>query len=243
MCIGEQCTCWEYFYTSSFNYGYPRFDVTVDGDTTADIDIPLQVYTVSGKVTDIDGNPIAGVNLSTRWDNDNVGGQYISCSASATTAETGTYELYLVPATYRIQINAPPALYPPFEIKKLNIFGDATRNIVLSYDYTVLDEALDFLPPELELDLDVFDVLDQSETETYDVPVVAPRNEMQIIVNWGGSEMRVKLFKPDGSLYCEYPPDASPICEYQSDTPPIIITAVHSTPVTEKSASLFKLLA
>jgi hypothetical protein len=58
-----------------------------------------------------------------------------------------------------LQVNAPPAQFPPFEVKKLHIDGDSTRNIVLSYDYAVLQEALELVSPDLNLHLDVFDIV------------------------------------------------------------------------------------
>ena len=182
-------------------------NVAISSDQTRNFTFPI--FTLTGVVTDTNGVPIPGVKL--RYNAWSIG--YGDTTTSSEPGKEGTYKLYFVPGTYSLIVSAPPGLYPPFEIKKLHILDDTVRNIVLSYDYTVLDEAIEALSPDLDLHLDVFDVIDQGQSNTYDVPVTVPREQMELIVNWGGSEILAAIYRPDGSLYGEY----------QSNTPPIVV--------------------
>ena len=197
-------------YTWFSTSGYPSLqNFSISADTSHDIDIPL--HSVNGTVTDINGQGIPDVQLSYSLHTS------INCWGETRTSgdppAVGTYKLYFLPGTYSLQVNAPPSLYPPFQIKKLHISGDMIRDIVLSYDYTILEEALDLVPEGLDLHLDVFDIIDQGSTKTYEVPLPALRDQLEMIINWGGSEMLAAIYRPDGSLYGEY----------QSDTPPIMV--------------------
>ena len=192
---------WTYFSI----YGHPVAEnLSISGDTT--LDIPLTVYTLTGRVVDTNGIGVPDVEVSTGWWNP----QY---SSSTRTSADGSYKLYLLSGTYSLQIRPPPEKFPPFEIKKVHVSGDTVRNITLSYEYTVLDQAIAMLSPDLELYLDVFDIINQGASKSYDIPISAPREHMQIIINWGSSEMRASVYRPDGSLYGQY----------QSETPPIIV--------------------
>ena len=194
-----------YFGVSTYE-GYPFIeDVVISGDTTQNIALPI--YELTGVVTDTDGNPIPDVKLE--YSQVPVYGSTISSSEPS---PVGAYKLFFVPGTYNLIVSAPPDLYPPFEIKKLHITGNAVRDIVLSWDYTVLEEAIAAITPSLELHFDQFDVIDQGQVKVYEVPVTAPRDQMELIVNWEGSEVLAQVFRPDDSLYDEF----------QSETPPIV---------------------
>ena len=182
-------------------------NVTIEGNQTRDYQINL--HELTGVVTDTNGVPISGVDLTSNTSSV----AYCSTKTSADPGSVGMYKLYFLPGVYKLKISAPPGLYPPFEIKQLHITGNTTRNIVLSYDYQVLEDAIAAIAPSLELYLDIYDIIDQGMTKSYDVPVTASRDQIQMIVNWDGSEMRASIFKPDGSLFGEY----------QSSTPPIIV--------------------
>ena len=180
-------------------------NLIVSADTT--VDIPAVIYTLSGYVTDTAETPMADVLISTEYHFP--GGSWIySYTHSAT---DGSYELYLLPGTYSLLVQAPPATFPPFEIKMLHIDGDTIRDIVLSLDYAILEDAIDALSPDLDLHMDVFDIIDQGESKSYEIPVPGPRDEMELIINWEGSEMRAEVFRPDGNLYDEYQPSEPPI--------------------------------
>jgi hypothetical protein len=98
-------------------------------------------------------------------------------------------------------------------IQKITFTENTTRDIVLSYDYTVLEDALASIPPGLELQQDIFGIIDQSTTKVYDLPITSPRDLMALIPNWGGSELAVSVFRPDGSFYGTF----------QSTSPPMIV--------------------
>ena len=185
----------QYSQFGTYGEGYPFIaNVVISEDTTRNISLP--VYEMTGIVTDASGNPIPNVKLE--YNQYPVWGNTITSSEPSS---VGTYKLYFVPGTYNLKVSAPPDEYPPFEIKKLHILGNTVRNIILSYSYEVLNEAIETITPGLELHFDQFDVIDEGQAKIYDVPVAAPRDELEIIVNWGGSEVLAQVFRPDGSLY------------------------------------------
>jgi len=196
----------------------PYQTVTVSGDINHNIDVPSHdLYHLTGKVTDINDIIQSNVRINA-YDSSGF------CYGYTTTAADGSYELMLIPGTYRLRISAPPATYPPFEIKKLTIAGDSVRNIRLSLEYTLLEEALALLPDDLDVALDVFDIIDQADALNYDISVQGAKGLLQIILNWAGSEMRVTLYEPNGSVYGEY----------QSTEPPINVEIPNPTEGTWK---------
>jgi|GEM_PF-1784339 len=187
------------------SWGYPGPEnVSIGEDTTQDIDIPL--HTLTGKVTDTSGNPVPAVQLSYFGSHSNG-----SITTSAETGFEGTYKLYFLQETNHLQVTSPPAIFPPFQVKKIHIFGDATRNIFLSYDCEVLDRAMAMIPPHLELHLDRCDVIIDGETNAYDFVVSAPRDLVKLIINWPEGGMQGNVRRPDGTLYGRYQPDTPPI--------------------------------
>ena len=133
--------------------------------------------------------------------------------SSTVSAADGSYKLFVLPGTYSIQVTAPPEQYPPFTIQRITFTGDTTREIVLSYDYTVLEDALASIPDGLNLQQDIFGIIDQSTTNVYEVPITSSRDHLTLIPNWGGSELAVSVYRPDGSFYGTF----------QSTTPPMIV--------------------
>lgn len=207
------------FYSPGYTWiTTPYQTVTVSGDTHHNIDVPSHdLYHLTGKVTDI--NDIIQPNVKIdAYDNSGI------CYGRTTTAADGSYELMLIPGTYRLRISAPPATYPPFEIKKLTIAGDSVRNIRLSLEYTLLEEALALLPDDLDIALDVFDIIDQADVLNYDISVQGAKGLLQIILNWAGSEMKVTLYDPNGNVYGEY----------QSTEPPVNVEIPNPTEGTWK---------
>lgn len=208
---------------TSYTPGYtwittPYQTVTVSGDTYHNIDVPSHdLYHLTGKVTDINDIIQSNVRIDA-YDSSGI------CYGRTTTTADGSYELMLIPGTYRLIISAPPATYPPFEIKKLTIAGDSVRNIRLSLEYTLLEEALSLLPDDLDIALDVFDIIDQADALNYDISVQGAKGLLQIILNWAGSEMKVTLYEPNGSVYGEY----------QSTEPPINVEISNPTEGTWK---------
>jgi hypothetical protein len=193
-----------------YSPGYTRITtpyqtVTVSGDTHHNIDVPSHdLYHLTGKVTDI--NDIIQPNVTIdAYDSGGI------CYGHTTTAADGSYELMLIPGTYSLRISAPPATYPPFEIKKLTIAGDSVRNIRLSLEYSLLEEALSLLPDDLDIALDVFDIIDQADVLNYDISVQGAKGLLQIILNWAGSEMKVTLYDPNGNVYGEYQSTEPPV--------------------------------
>jgi hypothetical protein len=178
--------------------------VTVTDDTTRDFSLPL--FELTGVVTDTDGTPIPNVRLEySQYPN------YGYTTSSSEPGSEGTYKLFFVPGAYNLKVSAPPAEYPPFEIKKLHILGDTVRTIILSYDYSVLNEAIVAISQGLEVHFDQFDVIDEGQAKIYEVPVTASRDQLELIVNWEGSEVLAQVFGPNDSLFDEF----------QSQTPPI----------------------
>ena len=207
------------FYTPGYTrITTPYQTVTVSGDTHHDIEVPSHdLYHLTGKVTDINDIIQPNVRINA-YDSSGI------CYGYTTTAADGSYELILIPGTYRLRISAPPATYPPFEIKKLTIAGDSVRNIRLSLEYTLLEEALALLPDDLDVALDVFDIIDQAAALNYDISVQGAKDLLQIILNWAGSEMKVTLYDPNGNVYGEY----------QSTEPPINVEIPNPTEGTWK---------
>ena len=164
-----------------YDAGYPLVeDVVITGDTNRNIALPI--YGLTGVITDTEGTPIRNVRLEY-----NQSPGYGNTITSSELGSEGTYKIYFVPGTYALRVSAPPEQYPPFEIKKLHILGDTVRTIILSDDYTVLEEAIEAIPSGLELHFDQFDVIDQDQAKIYEVPVAAPRDQLELIVNWEGS--------------------------------------------------------
>ena len=196
-------------YLGVWNYTIER-DIVISDDTDFDIFVPI--YVLSGRVTDESGAGVPGVRLETDLYNDPYSIVAYTYSLDEPGSE-GAFTMYLLPETYESTINPPPHLFPTFAIEKLHILGDTERDIVLSTDYSILNDAIGALEADLELHYDHFDVIDQDQSLEYDIPMTASRDEMDIIVNWGGSEVLVEIIDPDGGVY-----DA-----VQSQTPPIVI--------------------
>lgn len=183
----------------------PNQTVSVIGDTVFDIVVPsYNFYLVSGTVTDINGDKQPNVNLFFADQNDEIFGVSI-------TNDEGVYNMSLPAGTYELKINPPPVTYPPFTIHNFVVTGGHERNIRLSLEYTLIEEAIAQLPPDLELNLDVFDIINEADTLNYDIVVQGAKELLQIILNWGGSEMTLVLRKPDGTVYGEYSSTEPPI--------------------------------
>jgi hypothetical protein len=195
---------WHGIWINFGSWGYPGHqNLTIGADTARSIDIPLHALT--GTVKDGGGNPVAAVDLS------------YSQGSTTTSAEAGfegAYKLYFLPGTYDLQVSAPPALFPPFEVERLNIAGDSSRDIVLGFDHTILDAARAMMAPDLELHLDISDFISIGATNVYNLAVPANRDLVQLIVNWPGSEIELSVYRPDGTLYGRY----------QSAEPPIVVS-------------------
>ena len=197
-----------YYQGGSTHITTPYQTININHDISSfDIVAPLyDFYHLSGQVTDI--TDVAQPNVSIRaYDSSGI------CGAYTSTDSNGNYDLLLIPGTYRLRITAPPATYPPFEIKKVIISGDRLRNIRLSLEYALLEEAMAQLPADLDLALDVFDIIDQGTSLRYDIIIQGIKDLLQIILNWQGSEMKATLYEPNGNVYGEY----------QSTNPPINI--------------------
>jgi len=69
------------------------------------------------------------------------------------------------------------------------------------------------ISPHLELHLDICDVISGGATNIYNFGVSSHRELNQTILNWAGSEMQFRIYRPDGTLYGQY----------QSDIPPVIV--------------------
>ena len=198
----------ESWHGTPINFGAWRYpgpqNLSISADASQDIDIALR--SLSGTVKDTGDNPVAGVGLSYSGPS-----SYGAITTSAEAGFEGAYKLYFLQGTYSMQVTAPPALFPPFQVKRIDIMEDAVRNIALGQDRTVLDQAMALLPPQLELRLDILAAMTNGATNAYDLVVSASRDRMQLIVNWADSEMQVSVYRPDGSLYDQYQPDAPPV--------------------------------
>lgn len=132
--IGEP---WHGTYISFGASGHPGpQNLAIAGDAVQDIDIPL--YALTGTVKDGDGQAVAAVEL--RYPN----------GAAKTSAEAGfegAYKLYFAAGTYDLQIIAPPALFPPFQVHGIEITADTRRDIVLGQSQSTLPGAVPNQPP------------------------------------------------------------------------------------------------
>lgn len=184
---------------------------TVNSDTILNITYPAyQFYHLRGRVTDI--NNIAQPNVEIQlWDNIGVCGSYTRTGAR--TGADGLYDALLINGTYTMKVAAPPEIYPPFYVKNIYIAGDTIRNIRLSLEYILLEQTIAQLAPNLDLALDVFDIINQGEANTYEFALNSLKEALQIILNWPGSQLGLTVYQPDGSIYGEY----------QSTNPPIVI--------------------
>jgi protocatechuate 3,4-dioxygenase beta subunit len=196
-----------YYFGGSTYLNTPYQNITINTDFTFNIVAPsYDFFNLTGKVTDINNVAQANVNIAA-YSNSGICQGYIRTDAN------GDYNLSLIPGTYRLRITAPPATYPPFEIQNLQLSGDSVRNIRLSLEYTILEQAIAQLLANLELSLDVFDIINQEETLNYNIIIQGVKDLLQIILNWQGSEMKITLYDPSGTIYDEY----------QSANPPINI--------------------
>lgn len=185
----------------------PYTTVFVEGSTPIDINIPpYNPYTVSGVVTDTQTIPQSNVRIyATSYDN--------IYSSSGYSDENGYFQLSLPSGTYRLTIDPPPTTYPNFNIEKMIVNGDSTRNIRLSLEYKLIEDALAELDPSLDVEMDVFEIINQADSLNYDIEVRGVKDLLQIVLNWGGSEMKISLYEPNGNLYGEF----------QSTNPPIVV--------------------
>lgn len=118
----------------SYYYAY-RYNVSVSGPTTFDIDLP--VAKVSGVVTDPGGTPVANATVHLESHSHAPDAQTSSNNTQVTTAADGSYEIfgfkqgvYGGSATLTVQPPSGAALSPVTE--SLTLTGDATRNVTLS---------------------------------------------------------------------------------------------------------------
>jgi hypothetical protein len=79
---------------------------TDDYDETLTCDIPVVIHvakgvTISGKITDADGNALAGGSVI--FTNQDLGCRYQQSSVTVTTAKDGAYEAVIYPGTYNVQ--------------------------------------------------------------------------------------------------------------------------------------------
>jgi uncharacterized protein YjdB len=79
---------------------------TDDYDETLTCDIPVVIHvakgvTVSGKITDADGNSLTGGSVI--FTNQDLGCRYQQSAVTVTTAKNGTYEAVIYPGTYNVQ--------------------------------------------------------------------------------------------------------------------------------------------
>ena len=174
---------------------------------TSSLNLPLptyQYYQVNGIVTDTSGNVQTNVQVHAYDRN------YI-CEGYSTTNSQGRYHLMLIQGEYSIRVTAPAATYPPFLIKNVIILGDVVRNIRLSQEYTILEQAIAFLDPALDIAMDVFDIVNQAEVKNYVITVKNAKQVLQLILQWPGSEMKIDVYDPNGNLYGSYQSTQPPI--------------------------------
>lgn len=83
----------------------------------------------------------------------------------------------------------------------------------------LLAEAGGFLPEGVEPAMEILDVINQgaSATQFFNNPALGT---LYIILHWFGSEMKLTIYKPDGSL----------LGEWQTDVPPIMVTIPNAQP-------------
>ena len=105
----------------------------------------------------------------------------------------------------------PHRLTPNFSIDNLVVTGNSTRNIRLSLEYNILKDAINALSDDLDIALDVFEIINLAETLYYDIEVTGEKEYLEIVVNWGGSEMKLAIYDPDGNLYGEFQSTEPPI--------------------------------
>jgi hypothetical protein len=84
----------------------------------------------------------------------------------------------------------------------------------------LLQQALDAVSEGLDVIESTTDTIDPGETKSYVIDVPLSVSEMEVIVNWGGSELSVKLFDPDSTLSQEG----------TSGTPPIRLRQLYPVP-------------
>ena len=75
------------------------------------------------------------------------------------------------------------------------------------------DQTISQLPFGLVPELTIFDAINFSSSLTYGQLYLGIRALHNLILNWSGSELKLEVFKPDGTLYGEY----------QDTTPPISV--------------------
>jgi hypothetical protein len=181
---------------SQTSTAYQEFDyLQPSNDNTLGIPLPsYNYYFLEGTVTDNQGIALPGVRIDAL-------GHDGRCSGWSYTDIHGDYSLKLIPGQYVVTVTAPPspATYPPYRINNIDISGDCQRNIRLFSDDTILKDAIDQLNGNLEIALDVFDIIKQGNTLSYDIEVTGARDLLEIILNWVGSGISVEIFNPAGN--------------------------------------------
>ena len=187
---------YDYYGNSQTSTTYQEFDYPQPPNpNTLEITLPTyDYYFLEGTVTDDQGIALPDVNIDA-LEHDGM------CRGNARTDSNGNYVLRLIPGQYVVTVTAPPspATYPPFLINNIDISGDCQRNIRLFSDDTILKDAIDLLNGNLDIALDVFDIIKQGNTLSYDIEVTGARNLLEIIFNWAGSGISVEIFNPAGN--------------------------------------------
>ncbi len=187
-------------------------------DNSLGIPLPSEdYYLLEGTVTDNEGIALPDVRID-------ASGHDGACSGWSYTDSQGYYVLRLMPGQYTVTAAAPPspATYPPYRINNITIpgDGDCQRDIRLFSDDTILKEALDLLDGSLGIALDVFDIINQGNTLSYDIEVTGSGDLLEIILNWNWadsqvSQMSMEIRDPDGTLFDNR--------SFSASQPPIIV--------------------
>lgn len=167
----------------------------------AHLEIPLpsfDYYFLDGIVTDMKGIPLSGVRIDAL----EVDGR---CNGWSYSDSEGYYSLRLIPGHYTLTVASPdPASYAPLQVNNMTIWDDCQRNIRLSRDYSLLDEALGQLGDELEIALDVLDIINKRDSLTYAIRVEGTKSVLELIPDWDGTGVSLALYSPTGELYGTY---------------------------------------
>ena len=124
-------------------------EIVISSDTN--LDLPIPIHVLSGRITDESGTGIPDVYLSASPATPNVASVWSYTYSRNETGSEGNYSMYLVPETYSLDIFPPTGTRFAVTAVDISIDGNNQRDIVLE-EQPLLSGMITGIPADPELD-------------------------------------------------------------------------------------------